>query len=373
VQQRQVIGFVTNMSASLNNAFAQLLYRDTDAPVISTAAPGVVRETINTRDVWNDAGQLGRATIERQLALYTQTLADMEQRTREAGAMSSLFDVVVARIANTVGSDPQQNAMTIFANLPPAVQDRAFESWERLPYTAVCAVRRSLEPEDSVMGKSPDIDVGAGIDATSNVFNSDLDEWFVPINNFVPLCFACHDFCGRFRIIRNEGMLRDDRGPNWKRGIVRFSTDADTVFAIGFPSTLSSKARTLTRTSVSGYTLLDAKRASTINIQPSLARFADAFRELSDGLLKGLDWKNVFVAGGIVLGSLLSIDVENDKEKYKHSDVDVYLYGLDPIQANEKIKHIYDVWKSNLPKGDSPVMVMRNSRTVSILHTRLTS
>jgi hypothetical protein len=120
-------------------------------------------------------------------------------------------------------------------------------------------------------------------------------------------------------------------------------------------------ARTLTRTSVSGYTFLDAKRARSIDIQPSLGRFATAFRELSDGLLKGLDWTNVFVAGGIVLGALLSTDIGKDMEKYRHSDIDVYLYGLDPVRANEKIRHLYNVWKSNFPHDDARVMVVRNS------------
>ena len=56
------------------------------SPVIS--APGTVRDTIG--DVWNDAGQLARAMIGRQLALYFQgLLADMEKGVSENYAMTS--------------------------------------------------------------------------------------------------------------------------------------------------------------------------------------------------------------------------------------------------------------------------------------------
>lgn len=154
--------------------------------------------------------------------------------------------------------------------------------------------------------------------------------------------------------------MRDDQGPNWTRGLVRFSTQAHAAFP---GSTVDDIARTLFRNQVSGYTVLDDKRTASIKIQPTLARFVAAFELLTDGLLKGLDWSNVFIAGGMVLGSLLSADLEQGLSRFKHSDADVYLYGLNPIQANEKIQHIYDVWKSNLPK-DSPVSVLRNSRTV---------
>jgi len=44
--------------------------------------------------------------------------------------------------------------------------------------------------------------------------------------------------------------------------------------------------------------------------------------------------------------------------KYRHPDIDVYLYGLDSVRANEKLEHIYNVWKSNLPHDDAQVIVI---------------
>lgn len=163
------------------------------------------------------------------------------------------------------------------------------------------------------------------------------------------------------RIIRNESWLRDKKDGDWKKGLIRLSTHAKVVFD---GSTLSQSARTLRRAPVTGYTILDARRAKSIDIQPSVERFASTFELLTDGLLKGLNWSNVFVAGGIVLGSLLCIDPAKDAERSKHSDIDIYIYGLGPIQANEKIHEIHATWKSNLSPG-APSVVLRNSRTIT--------
>eukprot|EP01119_Soliformovum_irregulare_P016419 TRINITY_DN4742_c0_g2_i4.p1 TRINITY_DN4742_c0_g2~~TRINITY_DN4742_c0_g2_i4.p1 ORF type:complete len:741 (+),score=183.91 TRINITY_DN4742_c0_g2_i4:38-2224(+) len=53
------------------------------------------------------------------------------------------------------------------------------------------------------------------------------------------------------------------------------------------------------------------------------------------GLLAVVDWSNLFVAGGAVLGSLLG-----NHEKFLSSDVDVFFYGLDPAAAVIKLRSI---------------------------------
>ena len=97
---------------------------------------------------------------------------------------------------------------------------------------------------------------------------------------------------------------------------------------------------------MSGYVFLDELRAPSITVHPTFETFQRAFSAVSGGVLHGLNWNNVFVAGGIVLSSLLCIEVK----KFLASDIDVYIYGLGPPEANEKVKHIFDVWKSNLPE-----------------------
>lgn len=123
----------------------------------------------------------------------------------------------------------------------------------------------------------------------------------------------------------------------------------------------------IVREPVSGYTLLDTKRAPTIHIQPSVAAFAERFEQMSDGLLRGLDWTNICAAGGIILGSLLCVHGVEGVAKpaeWVNSDIDLYVYGLSPIQSNEKIRHIFDVYKRNLPEG-APALIVRNSKTVT--------
>lgn len=96
-----------------------------------------------------------------------------------------------------------------------------------------------------------------------------------------------------------------------------------------------------------------------------MAEYISTFDRLTDGLLKGLNWANVFVAGGIALAALLCIQPE-DVTKYKNSDIDMYIYGLGPLDANKKLEHIYEVWKTNLPAG-SESRVLRNSRTITFV------
>ena len=142
---------------------------------------------------------------------------------------------------------------------------------------------------------------------------------------------------------------------------MNFAADADVVFA-GCQAT--ERARVIVRQEVSGFTTLDTMRTPSISIQPSLDAFVEAFDVLTDGLLRGLDWANVFVAGGIVYHTLTAIDLPADRAKSLSSDIDLYIYGLSPVDATNKIEQIHDTWKANLPEG-APAFILRNARTVT--------
>eukprot|EP00026_Physarum_polycephalum_P000319 Phypoly_transcript_00319.p1 GENE.Phypoly_transcript_00319~~Phypoly_transcript_00319.p1 ORF type:complete len:1731 (-),score=444.64 Phypoly_transcript_00319:70-5262(-) len=88
---------------------------------------------------------------------------------------------------------------------------------------------------------------------------------------------------------------------------------------------------------------------STVATQEDFQRNFNLFTE---SLLKGLNWDNMFVAGGSVMAALLPIPEQYDKNNrtrrqyyhnvaYKSSDVDVFIYGLDAEQANKKMEEIY--------------------------------
>ncbi|KAJ3731595.1 hypothetical protein DFJ43DRAFT_1077989 [Lentinula guzmanii] len=111
----------------------------------------------------------------------------------------------------------------------------------------------------------------------------------------------------------------------------------------------------------------------------SWPNFQGRFDCMSGGLLAGLDWSNIFVAGGLVLGALLTPDIPptasvptserlylNQPLEWISSDIDLYIYGLDVEAANEKIKHIAEVYQSNLGSVDAPFLVVRNSQTITL-------
>lgn len=141
---------------------------------------------------------------------------------------------------------------------------------------------------------------------------------------------------------------------------MKFSSDCDYVFPL---SDASSHARIVARPQVSGELILDLKKLPSLPIQPSISAYAETFDKITGSLLKGLDWSNLFVAGGIALAALLCTNPK-DISKYENSDIDMYIYGLDPKDANHKLEHIHHIWKSNLPPG-SEARVLRNSRTIT--------
>ncbi|KAJ6605401.1 hypothetical protein DFH09DRAFT_1300132 [Mycena vulgaris] len=139
--------------------------------------------------------------------------------------------------------------------------------------------------------------------------------------------------------------------------------DSDAIFP---SSTKTHAARTIVRpTNLPGYEVLSSARARKIDIQPSTAAFKRTFDRLSDGLLKDLDWNNVFVAGGIVLGTLLALEgAPAAATQWASSDIDVYVHGLAPKEANAKLAHLFATFRANLPAG-APTLVVRNSKTVT--------
>eukprot|EP01127_Copromyxa_protea_P013859 TRINITY_DN376_c0_g1_i1.p1 TRINITY_DN376_c0_g1~~TRINITY_DN376_c0_g1_i1.p1 ORF type:complete len:888 (+),score=171.53 TRINITY_DN376_c0_g1_i1:42-2666(+) len=92
------------------------------------------------------------------------------------------------------------------------------------------------------------------------------------------------------------------------------------------------------------------------------ATFLSNWSEFTQGCLDGLDWNNVFVAGGAVLGCLNA-----EQDGYRSSDIDLFVHGItDEAEANEKLKSIYNTVINNTRgKGD----VIRTKRAITILCT----
>ncbi|KAJ7031761.1 hypothetical protein C8F04DRAFT_1185686 [Mycena alexandri] len=174
-------------------------------------------------------------------------------------------------------------------------------------------------------------------------------------------------YSARAWIFENEKWLQQPHSERlpWSSGLVTLE-DSDIVFP---QSSLTLIGRTITRPVSTGFAVLDERRQSQIIIQPSTMAFAKQFDLMTDNLLKNLDWNNVFVAGGIVLGTLLSLEhdrkaLDYATDHWESSDIDVYIYGLSAADATIKAQSIYDTFRANLPDV-TPSCVVKNTRTIT--------
>ncbi|KAJ6236128.1 ankyrin repeat-containing protein [Anaeramoeba flamelloides] len=89
-------------------------------------------------------------------------------------------------------------------------------------------------------------------------------------------------------------------------------------------------------------------------------QFKTNFKIFTERQFDFFNWKNVLVAGGSVLASLMKVpkkyseDISTRREyfnevSYTQSDIDLFLYGLTEEEANEKVKEIYKSIKQTLP------------------------
>lgn len=127
-----------------------------------------------------------------------------------------------------------------------------------------------------------------------------------------------------------------------------------------------------------GFECLDQKRKRTMQILGTDARWIETFRQVTKGCLNGLDWKNVFIAGGVVLNTLLFTSDPKDAEgnpahkDVVECDIDLYLYGLTAEEANSKVEHVYDTWYRNThghpdPPQPADQIILKNSTTITFI------
>lgn len=287
-------------------------------PVAAIAAPSKTRELINSSNWIDNMGELAIAAVKLQLEIYE------ENKEISCRPLTSLFDATVQKLGVLMEDDPE-NVDVIMESFNPALA-RAVWEWHNSSYSVFCTIR----------SRFPHI----GEDSVESV-PRDVDEW----------------------VLKNEDHLRRrlQKNPdtNWAYGLVSLD-HADTFFS---SSSIGDGYREIKRGDIDGFKCLDACRSPTVRIQLDNANYAKSFRQMTERQLEGLDWSHIFVAGGIALGSLFVMDA---KEQWKASDIDIYIYGLNSMEANKKIEHLFDIFKRNLPTG-APTLVIRNSRTVSFL------
>ncbi|KAJ6505774.1 hypothetical protein C8R47DRAFT_1315955 [Mycena vitilis] len=295
-------------------------------PVLSTVAPEPLRELLAHKSLVNETTSArARKTVEYQLECYEKYISAPK---KSSSALPSLVDALATKIPQTDDGLEQ---------IPDAILSQHIWGWHGISYSNFRQALTRLESDSDGPPKKR-----ARVEAQAVATQKDIDEW----------------------IISHEKYLGDSErlGEDWHFGLIT-PGHADTVFP---SSTQTGTSRTIVRpTSLPGYEVLSSKRAQKIQIQPSTNAFKRTFDRLSDGLLKNLNWSNIIVAGGIILGTLLAVDgASSITEQWAASDLDVYVYGLGPAAANAKLEHLFATFRANLPAG-TPTLVVRNSKTIT--------
>ena len=108
-------------------------------------------------------GELGCQALDLQLRLYEEAQRHSGGRSARAEDLS-LFEAAAAKVAGSLGDDPDADLQAIKA-LPMPVLTRAFgENWERLSYPALCSAKARAASQKSNF-------------TASDVFSIDTDEW----------------------------------------------------------------------------------------------------------------------------------------------------------------------------------------------------
>lgn len=120
------------------------------------------------------------------------------------------------------------------------------------------------------------------------------------------------------------------------------------------------------------------RKEGTPAMTSNLEEFTQNWSIFSEGSLSLLDWNNVIAAGGSVLACLLPVPDANKASKrtlrkYFHStafptsDIDLFLYGLTPEQAEAKIVAIFQ--GLSLTSPFQPHLANHNTRSCQGHHS----
>ncbi|KAE8244437.1 hypothetical protein A4X13_0g6596 [Tilletia indica] len=291
----------------------------------------------------------------------------------------TLFAQAASRIAIELGKASEKEAQAI-AKRVPHVASLEFKNiiWKlpRLPYAIFS---QALQNASAIAGAAK-----AKSDDNPDQEENDIDEWIIRNEKYM-----------RARLILDQPREEDSKASatnddpipslaqlgidkvssHWKEYMVGLGRDAKRVFVNNKNTPAESPNTTIRierpdKAQLPGLLLLDQYRKDAIEIN-ALPAFQSRFDSMTFGALKGLNWSNVLVAGGIALAALTCVTDEEMKNS-ESSDIDLYVWGLTADQANTKLQEIEKVFVSNLPADKDtgkPIQyaVLRNSQTITFM------
>ncbi|KAE8194367.1 hypothetical protein CF335_g5361 [Tilletia laevis] len=308
---------------------------------------------------------------------------DVLPSTSEGHEPPTLFAHATARVAIELGKASETEAQEIASRVPlvasSSFKDAIF-NFAPLPYAVLSQALRF-----SSMAKTPRGSKQASESGGASQGADAVDEWIIRNEKYM-----------RARLVldnprddgspaaptgdeTNPSLLRlgiDKSGSHWKEFMVGLGRDSKRVFVNSNPQDSSSSTIRIQRpdkADLPGLLLLDHYRKEVIEIN-ALSAFQSRFETMIFAALKGLDWSNVLVAGGIALAALTSV-TDEEAQKSEGSDIDLYLWGLTADQANAKLLEIEKVFASNLPLDEGtgkPIKyaALRNLQTITFVPER---
>lgn len=262
---------------------------------------------------------------------HTQEAALSAKRSAaQSTGASSLSDLAAHKIVDALCADDTTESLQILlSNCPATLLAKVLEG-TALPYPAFRKLATVCR-DDALAEK-----------INGSLHGRDVDEW----------------------VLRNERVMRGILGKDQERMMVDLERDAGTIWP---DSEVDGEVRVLTRKEPPKETLavLGQRRKRNLRVLATTDAFKKRFDRLTGGALDGLDWNNCFVAGGMALATLMCTYDYLEKNS-KNSDIDMYIYGLSPQEANEKIREIYDVWWKNLGPTKKTFCI-KNSKTITFM------
>ncbi|KAF8331422.1 uncharacterized protein EI90DRAFT_3198442 [Cantharellus anzutake] len=331
-------------------------------PIISTAADSELRKILKNTEI--RMGDMAKKVIDHQLKHWEEAKARMCKENISLGIPCNVA-LDELSLKGILGEHPSADIETIKVAFGKTGYNGGEQLWNwiRLPYTIRCLGLAGRDLGPSERGKK------RAKTTLEEYFVADVDEWVLKNERYIRILSRRHN-------LKSIPADAPHALSSWKYGLVNVEDIQSVIPDSTVVNDQKCRALEVKRRPVAsfpGYTVLHAKRHQNIFLQTSKEGFKMRWDEMTDGILTGLNWSNVFVAGGMVLSTLLTPELPSKLSSspgakkpgdFKDSDIDLYIYGLAPQQANAKIEHIETVYKKNLPPN-APFLVVRNSQTIT--------
>lgn len=271
-------------------------------------------------------GELLVAQVQAHLAHYNNRMDEATQKP----SVPSLAAAAADKVVSTLRYDYANGLEVLRKSCPPPLFKSILEN-PALPYSAFRGLGLLYDKDATDVGRKA---------------RESVDDW----------------------ILKSERKVRRAKQIDQEMALLVSLDEADAVWpgsVVEYNGTFTARVITRKDPPREMYAILDERRARRIRVQPDARSFAKTWDRLTGDALDGLDWDNVFVAGGMALSTLMCVDPAMDS-KFKNSDIDLYIYGLSPAQATKKIEEIYEVWWRNLGPAKK-TFVVRNAKTFTFI------